>query len=65
MKKKWVKGYVNNCAKYHINKILRPKRKAPVEIMTTTRHLLEKQAKHIDRNLFLLTAPLSLFITFR
>jgi transposase InsO family protein len=45
--KKEVEEYVKKCAKCQLNKTLRPKRKAPMEITTTARHPFEKCALDI------------------
>ena len=45
--KKEVEEYVKKCAKCQLNKTLRPKGKAPMEIMTTARHPFEKCALDI------------------
>jgi hypothetical protein len=42
-----VAEYVKKCAKCQLNKVLRPKRKAPMEITTTARHPFEKCALDI------------------
>ena len=45
--KKEVQEYVKKCAKCQLNKTLRPKGKAPMEITTTARHPFEKCALDI------------------
>jgi hypothetical protein len=45
--KKEVEEYVKKCAKCQLNKTLRLKRKAPMEMMTTARHPFEKCAPDI------------------
>jgi hypothetical protein len=42
--KREVEEYVKKCAKCQLDKTLRLKRKAPMEIMTTARHPFEKCA---------------------
>ena len=42
--KKEVEEYIKKCAKCQLNKTLRPKGKAPLEITTTARHPFEKCA---------------------
>jgi len=42
-----IEDYVETCAKCHLNKTLRPKKRAPMEITTTARHPFEKCALDI------------------
>jgi len=43
--KRDVEGYVKKCAKCQLNKTLRPKKRAPMEIRTTARRPFEKCAR--------------------
>jgi len=42
-----IEEYVKTCAKCQLNKTLRPKKRAPMEITTTDRHPFEKCALDI------------------